>query len=122
MKDFKVQLGGNDTEKVLLPCYGGDDRDETLLIMVKEFNMMIKDGNLYKEEDIKEEVTRETFIAAQRRNKLKAIKETFRKFRACLKGEAREPWINLMEDQPVLDTDNCAVDNTHRLEIFLRTK
>ena len=40
-KEFKVKLGGDDTEKVVLPIYGDDDRDETLLTLVKEFNMMI---------------------------------------------------------------------------------
>ena len=44
MKEFKVQLGGNDTEKVLLPIFGDDDRDENLRIMVKDFSMMIEDG------------------------------------------------------------------------------
>ena len=35
MKGFKVQLGGNNTEKVMLSFYVEDDRDETLLILVK---------------------------------------------------------------------------------------
>ena len=44
-KEFKVKLGGDDTEKVVLPTYGDDDRDETLLTLVKEFNMMIEDDS-----------------------------------------------------------------------------
>lgn len=34
MKVFKVQLGGNDTEKVMLLFYGDDDRDETLITFI----------------------------------------------------------------------------------------
>ena len=34
-KEFKVKLGGDDTEKVVLPTYGDDDSDETLLTLVK---------------------------------------------------------------------------------------
>lgn len=86
MNEFKAELGRNDTEKILIPLYGDDDRDATLRIMVKEFNMMIEDGYLFKEEDIGEEAVRDTFTAAKKINKSKAIKETFRKFRACLKG------------------------------------
>ena len=29
MKESKVKLGDDDTEKVILPSYGDDDRDET---------------------------------------------------------------------------------------------
>ena len=35
LKKFKVKLGGSDTEKVVLPTYGDDDSDETLLTLVK---------------------------------------------------------------------------------------
>ena len=57
-KEFKVQLGGDDTEKVVLPTYGDDDRDETLLVLVKEFNMMVEDGDLFKDDEIGEEATK----------------------------------------------------------------
>ena len=50
--EFKVKLGGDDTEKVVLPTYGDDDRDEPLLTLIKEFNMMIEDGDLMKDEEI----------------------------------------------------------------------
>ena len=63
MKEFKVQLGGNNTEKVMLSFYGDDDRDETLLILVKEFIIMIEDEDLFKNNDIGEEVVRNTFTA-----------------------------------------------------------
>ena len=92
-KEFKVKLGGDDPEKVILPTYGDDDRDETLLILVKEFNTMIEDGDLFKEDDIGEEEFRNSFAALKRRHKLKKIKETFRKFRVCLKGDPRDKWI-----------------------------
>ena len=64
---------GDDTEKVNLPTYGDDDRDETLLVLVKEFNMMVEDGCLFKEEDIGLEEDRNGFTAAKNRNKLRAI-------------------------------------------------
>ena len=64
---------GDDTEKVNLPTYGDDDRDETLLVLVKEFNMMVEDGCLFKEEDIGLEEDRNDFTAAKNRNKLRAI-------------------------------------------------
>ena len=63
--------------EVLLPFYGNDDRDETLLTMVKEFNMIIKDGDLFKEKEIGEEAIRDTFTRAEKSSKLRAIKETF---------------------------------------------
>ena len=50
MKESKVKLGDDDTEKVILPSYGDDDRDETLLILVKKFNIMIEDGDLLKDQ------------------------------------------------------------------------
>ena len=102
LKEFNVKLGGDDTEKVVLPTYGDDDRDETLLTLVKEFNMMIKDGDLMKDEEIGLEDHRNGFTSLRRKNKLKAIKETFRKFRSCLKGEPRDKWIILTEDLPVI--------------------
>ena len=64
---------GDDTEKINLPTYGDDDRDETLLVLVKEFNMMVEDGCLFKEEEIGLEEDRNGFTAAKNRNKLRAI-------------------------------------------------
>ena len=121
-KEFKVHLGGDNTEKVVLPTYGDDDRDETLLVLVKEFNMMIEDGDLSKNDDIGEEATRNTFTALNKKKKLKAIKETYRKFRACLKGETRENWLKLVKDQPILAANNYEVDNTYGVEFFLKIK
>lgn len=119
-KEFKVQLGGSDTKKVMLPIYGDDERDETLLILVKEFNMMVEDGNLSKDDEIGRESTQGTFTDQKLKNKLKAIKEMYRKFRACLKGE--ENWLKLVEGQPVVADINCEVDNTNEIDIFLIIK
>ena len=122
MKDFKVILGGDDTEKVILPSYEDDDRDKTLLILIKEFNMMIEDRDIFKDEDIGEDEDRYTFAALKKRNKLKVIKETSRKFRACLKGEARDKWLKLIEDQPILTSDNYEVDKTYEVKIFFENQ
>ena len=102
----------------MLPLYGNDDRDEILLILVKEFKMMIEDGDLFKNDDIGTEVVRNTFTTLKKKNKLKAIKETFRKYRACLKDEARDKWLKLYDDQLLLATDNYEVDNTYEVEFF----
>ena len=74
LKEFKIKLGGNDTEKVVLPTYGDDDRDETLLTLVKEFNMMIEDGDLMKDEETGLEEHRNGFTSLKKKNKLKTIK------------------------------------------------
>ena len=117
-KEFKIGLGGNDTEKVLVPCYGDDDQDETLLILVKDFNLLIEDGDLLEEEEIGSEELDRPFTVANNRRKLVAIKEVYRKFRSCLKGEAREVWLKLVEDQPILAIDNYVIDNTFGVENF----
>ena len=51
---------------------------------------MIEDGDLMKDEEIGLEDVRNGFTSLRKRNKLKAIKETFRKFRSCLKGDPRD--------------------------------
>ena len=81
-----MRLGGDDTEEVILPTYG----DETLLILVKGSNVMIEDGDLFKDKYIGEEEDRYTCSTLKKRYKLKAIKETFRNFRAYLKGDPRD--------------------------------
>ena len=67
---------------MILPSYGDDTRDKTLLILKKEFNMIIEDAYLLKDEDTSEEEDRHTFMTLKKINKLKATKETSRKFRA----------------------------------------
>ena len=109
-KEFKVKLGGDDIEKGNLPTYGDDDRDETLLILVKAFNITVEDGDYFKEEDIEEEELRSGFTASKKRKKLKAIKETFRKFRVCLKGDPRDKWMALTDNLPVITQENYEVD------------
>ena len=80
--------------------------------------MMIEDGDLMKDEEIGLEDHRNGFTSLRRKNKLKAIKETFRKFRSCLKGEPRDKWIILTEDLPVISEDNYEVDNTFGVQAF----
>ena len=117
-KEFKIGLGGEDSEKVQLPSYGDTDQDETLLVLIKEFNLMIEDGDLFKEDEIGTEEDDRPFTANNRRLKLVSIKEVYRKFRSCLKGEARESWLKLIEEQPILANDNYAIDNTFGVENF----
>ena len=80
--------------------------------------MMIEDGDPFKDKDIGEEEDRNTFSALKKRHKLKAIKETFRKFRICLKGDPRDKQIKLTEDLLVLALDNYEVDNTYGVRAF----
>ena len=80
--------------------------------------MMIEDGNLFKEENIGEEENRNSFTSLKKKNKLKSIKETFRKFRTCLKRDPRDKYIILTDDLPVLTHDNYEVDNTFGVQAF----
>ena len=64
------------------------------------------------------EKDRNGFTNLKKRNKLKAIKETFWKFRSCLKGDPRDKWIILTEDLPVINPDNYEVDNTFGVQAF----
>ena len=105
-KEFKVVLGGTESEKVQVPSYGDNDQDETLLLLIKDFNLLVEDGDLLKEEAIGSEESDRPFTIANRRAKLIAIKEVYRKFRSCLKGEARDNWLKLVEDQPIVTGDN----------------
>ena len=118
-KEFKIELGGNDTEKVHVPIYNDQANDECLLILVKEFNILIEDGDLLKEETIGEEESRAIWkTATKTKNKLIAIKEVYRKFRSCLKGQPRDTWLGLIEQQTVLAVDNYDLANTHSVENF----
>ena len=116
-KEFKIHLGRDDSEKVLIPIYGDEDPDEILLILVKEFELLIKDGNLFKENEIGNKATG-SFTATNKTKKLKAVKEVYRKFRSCLKGKARDTWLTLVEAQPILSGDNYETDNTYGVENF----
>ena len=48
-KNFKSYLEKNESEKVQVPSYGDNDQDETLLLLIKDFNLMVEDGDLLKE-------------------------------------------------------------------------
>ena len=78
-KEFKICLRGDDSEKVLIPIYGDEDPDEILLILIKEFELLIEDRDLFKENEIGNEATG-SFTATNKTKKLKAIKEVYRKF------------------------------------------
>ena len=92
--------------------------NETLLNLVKDFNLLIEDRDLLKEEDIGSEEHDRPFSNLKNRHKLVAIKEVYRKFRFCLKGKARDTWLKIVEYQPILATDNYAIDNTYGVENF----
>ena len=73
-KEFKIRLGDNDTEKVYIPSYGDNDLDETLLNLVKDFNLLIEDGDLLKQDEIGSEEYDRPFSNLKNRQKLVAIK------------------------------------------------
>ena len=60
-KEFRVEIEGSDTEKVHLPIYRDESRDETLLILVKEFNLMVKDKGMLREDIICPKTARNGF-------------------------------------------------------------
>ena len=71
----KKKLGGSDTEKVYVPSYGDNDQDKSLLNLVKDFNLLIEDGDLLKQDEIDPEEYDRPFSAAKNRQKLVVIKE-----------------------------------------------
>ena len=73
-KKFKIGLGGQDSEKIQLPSYSDTDQDETLLLLIKDSNLMIEDGDIFKEDEIGTEENDRPFVVANRRNRLIAIK------------------------------------------------
>ena len=46
-KEFKIDLGGTNSEKVKIPLYDDHCRHETMYILIKRFNIMIEDGDLF---------------------------------------------------------------------------
>ena len=81
--------------------------------MVKAFNLLIEDKDLLKQDEIRSEEYDRPFSTAKKRKKLVVIKEVYRKVRSCQKGEARDTWLKIVEDQPILAIDNYAIDNTY---------
>ena len=63
--------------------------------------MLTEDEDLLKEDEIGSEKSDRPFTSTRNRNKLVAIKEVYRKFRSCLKGEAMDAWLRIVEDQPI---------------------
>ena len=73
-KQFKIELGGNDTEKVEIPSYRDHDQDEALLNLAKGFNFLVEDGDHSKKDVIETEETDRSVTASNRMIKLVAIK------------------------------------------------
>mmetsp|Transcript_34952 Transcript_34952/g.40438 ORF Transcript_34952/g.40438 Transcript_34952/m.40438 type:complete len:306 (+) Transcript_34952:850-1767(+) len=122
-KEFKIELGGNDTEKVHVHVYGDSSNDECLMILEKEFNLLINDGDLMKEETIGTEVTMATWETPTKKwNKSTAIKEVNRKFRSCLKGQPRDTWLEWVEAQVYAGANNYEVGNTYSVANFYRNQ
>ena len=42
-KQFKIDLNGTNTDKVDLPIFGDESKHETMFVLTKEFNLMVKD-------------------------------------------------------------------------------
>ena len=70
------------------PIDGNESRVQTILILVKDFKLLIEVGNSSKK----------TRSAEMCRQNLVAIMETYRKFRLCLKGEVKESWLKVIEE------------------------
>ena len=89
---------------------------------MKDFNLLVKDGDLLKDEETGSKENDRYFTAARNRNKLVVIKEVYQKFKSCLKEEAQEAWLKLVKDQPILAIDNYAIDNIYGVEFFITIK
>ena len=84
--------------------------------------MIIEDEVLFKDEDIEKEEDRHTYSALKKRHKWKFIKETFKKFRACLKRDPRDKRKKLSENLPVLTSDNYEVNNIYGVRAFFENQ
>ena len=111
MKDLKLDLVVT-IQKNCSFQVRDNDQDETLLNFIKDFDLLIEDGDLLKEDEIGSEKFDRPFTVTKDRNMLDIIKEFYRKFRSCLKGEARDTWFTLVDNQPILVTYNYAINNT----------
>mmetsp|Transcript_19570 Transcript_19570/g.23979 ORF Transcript_19570/g.23979 Transcript_19570/m.23979 type:complete len:224 (+) Transcript_19570:65-736(+) len=121
-KQFKINLNVINTEKVDLPIFGDKSKHETMFILEKEFNLMVKDGDLMKENGRvnQREANHSTMTAAQRNTKLTCIQEVYRIYRSCLKRKTREKWTQVMTKAPIFEpaVDNYAPDNNYSVEGF----
>ena len=73
---------------------------------------MSKTEILSKEDDVGSEYNDRPFLGTNSRNNLTVIKEVYREFRSCLKGEARDKWLILVNYQLILTADDYVVNNT----------
>ena len=46
-KEFKISLGTTNKEKVNIPIYDDHSKHETMFILIKRFNIMVDDGDLF---------------------------------------------------------------------------
>ena len=109
-------MGTTNKEKVNIPIYDDHSKHETMFILIKRFNIMVDDGDLFFENTgtaSREEANRGTMTAAQRTYKLNKIKEVYRTFRFCLLGKASEKWLKVINDAPEFDdVNNYEAGNT----------
>ena len=67
-KEYKVDLNGTNTEKMNTPTYDDHSKHETMFILIKRFNVIVEDGDLFKEHtgtNYRCEANRETMTPAQ---------------------------------------------------------
>ena len=121
-KELKISLGATSSEKVNIPIYDDHSRHETMFILIKRFNIMVDDGDLFFENTglpTRCEANTANMTAAQKAYKLNKIKEVYRTFRSCLLGKAREKWLKVLENAPEFDpVNNYEPDNVLSVEGF----
>lgn len=86
--------------------YDHNDLDEALLNLVKDFNLLVEDGDLLKEDNIGTEEADMPFTVVRNRAKQIIIEQVYSKFRLCLKGEVMDTLLKFVEDQPILAAAN----------------
>ena len=87
----------------MLPIYdnnndhdnGNDNRDKPLLILVKEFNMMVKDGDLFKDNEFGMVLTQDTFTNQKLMNRLKTTKEMCCKLSTLSEGQGKRELVEV---------------------------
>ena len=79
----------------------------------KVFNLLIEDNDLLAEDKIGKESHRDDFIAIKRQKKIVEIREIYRRFRSCLKIEAKETRLKLRDGQEILQPNKYEVNNIY---------
>ena len=117
-KDFKINLGGESTEKVKIPIFNDQARNETMFLLIHRFNQMIDDGDLFREEtgeDNQMERDIEDMSEDEKAWKLTKIKHVYRLFRSCLQDRARDEWENLLDESEAPDLPCNYDDEDHNV-------